>query len=47
MALAIGSRSTHQCRSHHQKVMKRYDSIDNFIDVFKRKLETMSDQSKF
>jgi len=37
MAEFIHSRSTHQCRSHHQKVLKKYSSIQNFIKMFEEK----------
>jgi len=39
MAESIQSRSTHQCRSHHQKVLKKYCSIQNFIKMFEEKTQ--------
>ena len=31
MAEFIGSKDARQCRSHHQKMMKRHKSIDNIV----------------
>jgi hypothetical protein len=36
MSKFLGSRSHEQCRSHHQKMIKNYRSIDGIINHFKR-----------
>jgi hypothetical protein len=40
MAEYIGTRTTHQCRSHHQKIVKRYNSIDGFLEEFTKKVDS-------
>ena len=37
MSKAIGSRSHEQCRSHHQKMIKHYKTIDAIIDHLNKK----------
>ncbi len=32
MSLYIDSKSAAQCRSHHQKMLKKYQSVHNIID---------------
>lgn len=34
MSLNIGSKSPEQCRSHHQKVIKKYLTIDQTVSMF-------------
>jgi hypothetical protein len=36
MSKAIGTRSHEQCRSHHQKMMKHYQTIDGILDHFQQ-----------
>ena len=31
MSEAIGSRSRVQCHSHHQKMLKKYEKLDNLV----------------
>lgn len=33
----MGTRNNEQCRSHHQKLMKRHKSLDKIICYFKNK----------
>lgn len=37
MSLVMGTRNNEQCRSHHQKLMKRHKSLDKIICYFKNK----------
>lgn len=34
MSEFIGTRSKNQCRSHHQKVINKYNSIEEFMKAF-------------
>jgi hypothetical protein len=35
MSTAINSRNSLQCRSHHQKMLKKYGSISGILEEFK------------
>ena len=37
-----GTRDNRQCRSHHQKMLRRFHSVADIIDHFKEKCEEKS-----
>jgi hypothetical protein len=43
MSIFLGSRIPDQCRSHHQKMMKYYHSVDKLIKIYQtRGIKTIS-----
>jgi hypothetical protein len=38
MAAKIGSRCARQCKSHHQKMIRKYESIENLIQELSEEL---------
>ncbi len=43
MALEIGSRSTQQCTSHHQKMVKKYGGVQKILEHFERPKMVLSE----
>jgi hypothetical protein len=39
----MGTRNKHQCKSHHQKMMKNYKSLDGIIKAIDLKLKNTID----
>jgi hypothetical protein len=39
MSVFIPTRTPDQCRSHHQKIQKAFQTVDKIIRVFKKKIQ--------
>jgi len=39
MSQAVGSRDPAQCKSHHQKMIKKYNSIEEILQQLPKKLK--------
>lgn len=44
MAIYIQSRNADQCRSHHQKMQAKYNSLDNIIKNYHKYLGSLHDK---
>jgi hypothetical protein len=42
MSRAVKTRTADQCRSHHQKILKYHNSIDETVDFFAARLSNLS-----